>query len=203
MTYIYDIILNFQKNYYQFFEWKPEDKILSIPKVSLYHISNRDILILKDNNVKVSQDFIKKIKNDNRNYKKIICIVSNGKIALALQFNSKGYIINRSSLIFEEEEEANNLVNNKDIIKIIYEKNTSQTNNNILRIEKERKEEIISFVKETKDITTLKYLYYECFEEDIEEITILKEKLLKELHKEWNGTKKKLYEIIDLLIKTN
>ena len=61
MNYVYDIILNFQDNYYNFFEWKKEDKIRNIPKISLYRVSDKDMLILKNNKVKVSQDFIDKI----------------------------------------------------------------------------------------------------------------------------------------------
>ena len=44
MNYIYDVALNFQENYYQFFEWNRHDKIKNIAKIPLYHISDEDIL---------------------------------------------------------------------------------------------------------------------------------------------------------------
>ena len=32
MDYVYDIVLNFQKEYYEFYEWKSSDKIINIKK---------------------------------------------------------------------------------------------------------------------------------------------------------------------------
>lgn len=201
MTYIYDIILNFQKNYYQFFEWKTNDKITNYSKIPLYHVSDKDILNLKDNNVKVKFDFIKKIKNDNKTKQKIICIISNGKIAIAVLFDNKGNLKKRSSLIFEEEEEALNLSKNLIKTPIKYEKIIKNKNKNILRLEKEKKSLVTSYIKNNKNLTTLKYLYYECYEKETNDLTVIKEKLLKELSKEWNDKHKRIYEIIKLLIK--
>ena len=38
MDYIFDIVLNFHDNYYNFFEWNRFDNIKNIYKVSTYHI---------------------------------------------------------------------------------------------------------------------------------------------------------------------
>ena len=84
MNYIYDIVLNFQDNYYNFFEWNRSDKLKNIIKIPLYRVSDKDIIILKNNKVKVDKELIKKIKLDNKNYKKIICLVSNKKITIGL-----------------------------------------------------------------------------------------------------------------------
>ena len=51
MNYIYDIVLNFQDNYYQFFEWSRTDKIKNISKISIYHVTDQDLLNLKYNQV--------------------------------------------------------------------------------------------------------------------------------------------------------
>ena len=56
MNYIYDIVLNFQDNYYNFFEWNREDKIKNIIKIPLYRVSDKDINILKNNIIKVSKN---------------------------------------------------------------------------------------------------------------------------------------------------
>ena len=71
MNYIYDIILNFQDNYYQFFEWRHKDKIKNIMKIPVYRVSNKDILILKNNKVKIDEVFLNKIRQDNKRDKKI------------------------------------------------------------------------------------------------------------------------------------
>ena len=37
MDYIYDIVLNFNDDYYEFYEWKQEDKIINIIEKSFYN----------------------------------------------------------------------------------------------------------------------------------------------------------------------
>lgn len=204
MNYVYDIILNFQDNYYNFFEWKKDDKIRNIPKISLYRVSDKDILILKNNKVKVSQDFIDKIKEDNKKYKKILCLVSNAKIAIGLLFDTNGNLKKRSSLIFEEEDEVIERVQHLKITQIEYEENimANEEDDNKLRIEKEKKDTITNYITNTNDILTLKYLYYEYFEKEISDISTIKTTLLKELSKEWNIKQKNLYDIVDLLTKS-
>ena len=38
MDYIYDIVLNFNDDYYEFYEWKQEDKIINISEVKLSEV---------------------------------------------------------------------------------------------------------------------------------------------------------------------
>ena len=201
MNYIYDIVLNFQDNYYNFFEWQKEDKIRNIPKISLYRVSDKDILNLKNNKVKVSQNFIETIKNDNKKSKKNICVVSNGKIALGLLFSDDGTLIKRSSLIFEEEEEVIDSIRGIEKTNIEYIKNIPIKYQNKLRKEKEKKELLIEYIEKTTDILTLKYLYYEYFEKETEDLAKIKECLLKELSKEWTIKQNNLYNVVNLLTK--
>ena len=65
MTYIYDIALNFQDNYYQFFEWNKHDKIKNLSKLPIYHVTDEDILNFKNNKVKVDISTIQKFKEEN------------------------------------------------------------------------------------------------------------------------------------------
>ena len=51
MDYIYDIVLNFQNNYYDFYEWKSSDKVINVKKILVYKINNQDYLNLKYNDV--------------------------------------------------------------------------------------------------------------------------------------------------------
>ena len=48
MNYIYDIALNFQKYFCEFYEWRREDKISNIRKIPLYRITTNDINTLKN-----------------------------------------------------------------------------------------------------------------------------------------------------------
>ena len=38
MTYIYDILLNFNEEYYEFYDWNKEDTIVHIKKIPIYKI---------------------------------------------------------------------------------------------------------------------------------------------------------------------
>jgi len=201
MNYIYDIVLNFQKNYYNFFEWNRTDNIKNIYKISLYHIKDEDIYNLKNNKIKVSENFISKIKEENPKHKKIICLVSNGKISIGLLFDKDGNLQKRSSLIFEEETEVNALARTLPLTKIEYLTNIDINPSNLIRIEIEKKEILKDYITNLTDTATLKYLYYEYFNEECNEISKIKFKLLQELEKEWNNKKNNLYKIISLLIK--
>jgi len=201
MNYIYDIVLNFQKNYYNFFEWNRTDNIKNIYKISLYHIKDEDIYNLKNNKIKVSENFISKIKEENPKHKKIICLVSNGKISIGLLFDKDGNLQKRSSLIFEEETEVNALARTLPLTKIEYLTNIDINASNLIRIEIEKKEILKDYITNLTDTATLKYLYYEYFNEECNEISKIKFKLLQELEKEWNNKKNNLYKIISLLIK--
>ena len=184
MNYIYDIVLNFQKKYYNFFEWNRTDNIKNIYKISIYHISNNDLINLKYNKVTISENTINQIKNDNPKYKKIICLVSTGKSAIGLLFDSEGNLLKRSSLLFEEEKEVNIIAKKLPLTKIEYIKNTKIKPHSQLRIELEKKEQLKEFINNLEDESTLKYLYYEYFNIECNELEKIKISLLNELEKE-------------------
>jgi len=201
MNYIFDIVLNFHDNYYNFFEWNRTDTIKNIYKVSIYRVNDKDLINLKNNKVIVSNEFITKIKEDNPKHKKIICLVSNTKTSIGLLFDASGNLLKRSSLLFEEETEVNHLAKTISLTKINYIQNTPLKQINTLRIEKEKKELLENYIKDLSDEYTLKYLYYEYFNKECNNISTIKTKLLKELATEWSIKKNNLYQIINLLTK--
>ena len=143
MNYIYDIVLNFQNNYYQFFEWNRTDKIKNINKIAVYHVSDQDILDLTNNKIIIDNTFLNKLKEDNKKNKKLMCLVSNQSQTIGLLFSNDGVLLKRSSLMFEEETEVNNYVKDLPLTKIDYIKNEKQESSNRLRIEKEKKDRLI------------------------------------------------------------
>ena len=50
MNYIYDIVLNFNKEYYNFFEWNKRDNIVNVKKIPLY-VMAITIYVTGDNNI--------------------------------------------------------------------------------------------------------------------------------------------------------
>ena len=166
MNYIYDIVLNFQDNYYQFFEWNRTDKIKNISKIIVYRVSDKDLKDLTYNQITIDIELLKKLKEENKKYKKIMCLVSNTKQSIGLLFSEEGILLKRSSLLFEEENEVNQIARELPITKITYQENKKNIPSNKLRIELEKKDTLIHFIKKTNDITTLKYLYDEYFSEE-------------------------------------
>ena len=203
MNYIYDIVLNFQKNYYNFFEWKKDDKLKNYSQLPLYRVEDEDMLCLKNNIIKIDKETLKLICSNIKNPQKIICIVSNAKFAMGLLFDQEGNLLKKSSLLFDEEEEAMDLSKNLKSINFKYSKNIHKKVENKLRIEKEKKDLILNYIKNTTSKSTLKYLYYEYFEKELDNINMIKESLINEFSKEWTSKKSELYNIIHILSKTN
>ena len=201
MNYIYAIVLNFQDNYYQFFEWNRTDKIKNITKIIVYHVSEQDLTDLTYNEVVVDIPFLTKLKEDNKKYKKIMCLISNTRQTIGLLFSNDGKLLKRSSLLFEEETEVNNFAKTLPLTIITYQKNKKIEPNHRLRIEIEKKDILVQYINKTNDILTLKYLYYEYFKEECDDYHQIKTKLLNIMEEEWNKKKNNLYKIINILTK--
>lgn len=202
MTYIYDIALNFQDNYYQFFEWNKHDKIKNIKKIPLYHIKDEDMLTIKNNKVKLDKSTMQKFKEKNMQFKKNTILVSNSLLTIGIILDQEGNITKKSSLIYEEEEEANVVASNLPLTKITYQEIIPIKVEDKLRIEIEKKESLIQYLEETRDEVLLKYLYYEYFNKENNNIEQIKEILLSEIKKKWTKKQNDLYHLV-LLINQN
>ena len=128
MTYVYDIILNFHKKYYNFFEWNSKDIIYHIKKIPLIRVSDKDLNILKYNEITIDKELILNFKNKSIMYttnknNNILLLISNKKESLGLMFNEEGILLKRSGLLFEESEEIEELSKELEITKIKYIKN--------------------------------------------------------------------------------
>lgn len=201
MTYIYDIALNFQDNYYQFFEWNKHDKIKNLSKLPIYHVTDEDILNFKNNKVKVDISTIQKFKEENNKRGKIILLVSNSIITIGLLFDLEGNVLKKSSLIYEEEDEANDIAMHLPLTKITYQEIIPINEENKLRIEIEKKETLIHYIKENQDKILLKYLYYEYFHRENNNLEQIKEYLLNEIEKNWTKKQNDLYHLVALISK--
>ena len=61
MTYIYDILLNFNEEYYDFFDWNKNDKILHIKKIPIYKISDKELIEILNNKIIFDKSFLEYI----------------------------------------------------------------------------------------------------------------------------------------------
>ena len=153
MEYIYDIVLNFNDCYYEFYEWNSKDKIINVKKIPVYRINDIDYLSFKYNKVSIVNKF-------NQNYN--IYLVTNTLEVMAIMLDKSGNIIKRSSLLLEEADEVLEISEKLEVTNITYKKNIPQDRNIISRSIKEKYNFIASFFKNinlNKDKYLEKYRY--------------------------------------------
>lgn len=206
MNYIYDIVLNFNKEYYDFFQWNKKDSIINIKKIPLFIVNNDIFNSMKYDLVSVNSLFIDSIKDKTYTYNKqkmgISCLLSNGKQVIGVLFNDKGELIKRSSLLLDEEEEVldeiySNEVTNIEIVKIRKGKNSDSVN----RVQKEKKDFLIRYIIKEKNDINLKYLYYDYFEKDENDSNIIRNCLINEINNNWNKKFDTFYETVKIFNK--
>lgn len=189
MDYIYDIVLNFQDEYYDFYEWHPNDKIINVKRVPIYKISNKDYLCIKNNEVTIDKSNIPK-------QNKIILLTS-GIEVMAILMDSTGKVIKKSGLLFEE---SDDILQDKDEIRelnIKYEINKRNNNNIMSRISKEKSKYLNKYFKninKSKDEYLLKYIYYDIYQAEEKDLDIIFNKLIelskKDISKLFESVKK-------------
>ncbi len=172
MDYIYDIVLNFQDEYYDFYEWHPSDKIINVKKIPIYRIPNKDYLQIKNNDVTID---VKTIP-----HKSIIFAITGGIEIMGIYINRMGKVIKKSGLTFEE---ADDILKDKDKIKKInlkYKINKFKCPAVISRLSKEKMNYINNYINnidKEKDEYLLKYIYYDIYNVEENNLDIIYHKL--------------------------
>ena len=205
MNFIYDIVLNFNKDFYNFFEWNKNDNIINVKKIPIFLIDNDTFTSMKYDNVIVSKEFIDLIKDKTYTYTRsklgISCLISNNKEVIAVLFNDNGNLIKRSSIMLDEEEEVLDEIENDSLYKINIIKRRKVNIENVNRNIKEKKDFLIKYINEEKNDINLKYLYYDYFEKDENNIKIIKNELIKEIKNNWNKKLNNFYDTVKIFKK--
>ena len=168
MNYIYDIVLNFNKEYYSFYEWNRKDNIINVIRDKTYTYTRS----------KLGPSLL----------------ISNEKEVIAIMFNENGNLIKRSSLTLDEEEEVLDEIVNNEIYNIPIIKHTKVNNDNVTRSIREKRNFLLKYISNEKNDINLKYLYYDYFEKDEDNIKDIKDKLIKEIKNNWNKRLNKFYD---------
>lgn len=209
MTYIYDILLNFtdDENYFEFYEWKEDDSFEHIKRIPIIRISKEQMQEIMFNKIKVSQDFLELIKGNTISYKnkkdiKYGCLVCDLNKAIALEFNSKGLILSKSSLLLDEEEDVIDETSLLDEEKINYELIEKYHFDYFLTRDETFKKRYllkeIEYLKKQKKYDKFNYLYEEIFPKDDLSFTERLTKLVTEIKENYNSKFNDLYEIVRL-----
>ena len=112
MNYAYDLTLNFNKKYIDFYEWNKEDNLEYYVKVPIFKITNDTYYDIFYNEISVSKKFLEILKNQTEKYSrngiikcKNIAIFTNMGNSIVLKFDDSGNVILKSSISIDEEED--------------------------------------------------------------------------------------------------
>ena len=210
MTYVYDLILNFNDELYDFYEWNTDDNLYHIKRINLIKINSKAYNDIIDNKVKLNDELLLSIFNkceyiDNRKILTIpyAILLSDSYRVMAIILDMNGNIIKYSSLLLDEEEEVLDVTERLGVLKLDYKIKEKKIKNNLTRYEnnilKYIRKDLIKSYKE-KNINKLKYLYYEYFNRHCDDIDNIYNSLMNELN-EYNVKHSNLYNLIKLSLK--
>ena len=173
MDYIYVIVLNFQNDYYDFYEWQPTDKIINVKRIPIYKIDTQDYLNIKYHNVTIDRDILPKTNK--------LFLLTNGIEVMGILIDNNGKVIKKSGLLFDENDD---ILADSELIKAIDIKYTINKKNNITYISRLKKEKIkylkayFKKIDKIKDEYFLKYLYYDIYNDDEKDIDTVYDNLI-------------------------
>ena len=204
MNYIYDVLLNFDSNIYDHYEWNLNDNIYHIKKIPIFKVDENIIEDVVNYNLKLKEDFLNKIKNKTEIYLNRVskpieyaCILCNNEKVIAIKIDNKGKINKYSKMLISEELET---IENEEIItytKLEYEKEKKKTKQELKTKQEIKKTEYLKTKIKNSSKEQLEYLYYELYNEKNSNDNA-KSRLENEL-KEWNDNTNKMYEFFTLI----
>ena len=209
MNYIYDVILNFQKEYYDFYEWNKNDNIFHMRKIPIVKISEKQYNEIKNNVVQFHETTIKlfnsknaeRFKQNNITKMKYTIIISTENQAMGIKINKNGIIQLKSSLLPDEQDDVIEIIKFQNEAKLEYKIIKNNKKNNFkTRFEIENENFIyneLDKVYKQKNIQKLNYIYLECFNKQEPNIDLAYKKLKSEISKT-NENFKKIYNIFKM-----
>lgn len=194
MKYIYNLNVNFKDHFYDFYEWNKNDKIITIPKIPILKISNKQFNDLKNNQIKIQN----KINNN-------ITLFYCKNNLLAIKFNKQG--INKLKSDVYIEEESNIISNSKNIrkIKLKYKLLKKEKLSFNTRLENENRNELLKKINKiynNNEYNIINYIYIECFKKNENNIKKKYKKIKKEIIK-GNDNFYKIFNIFKLISQNN
>jgi len=206
MTYVYDLILNFNSELLEFFEWEKSDEIHHIKRISLLKVKSQTYNEILDNEVVFSNNFLEDIFNkceffEQKKIKNLpyAFLITDSYRVMALLLNSEGRVIKYSSLLLDEEEDTLEISIRLSIVKLEYnivkkleKNNLTRKENNVLKY---IKKELNNCYKQKK-YDKLQYLYYEYCNKKSDDIDFIYNNLISGLN---DGITEKYYNLYNLI----
>lgn len=211
MTFIYDLLLNFNEEYFEVYEWNEEDQFSYIKKIPIFKINLKHFMEMKYHKVSIDQHMLDIIQNKteiilNGEVKFIdyACLFATSKEVMGVVFDKEGNATLKSSLLIDEEQDTIYRMKKLPVLKLEYKMIEEQKNNpfqtrNEKRIVAMIHEELNKLYSEKK-YEKLRYLYYECFHQLIGNIDAMYHELVEFMHSNFSNQHMRIYHIIKLSI---
>ena len=209
MTYIYDLLLNFQdkERLVEFFEWSKYDVLENVKKIPIVRVSSIDMDNFCFADIKISKEFLDKIKGKTLLYKKkktisyasLFCDLNR---VVAIEFSEQGEIIARSCLLLDEESEVIQGAVDFEEESISYKVIKKDRSLFFLTREEEFQKKYllkeVSFLFQKKNFDKLIYLYEEVFGKDSRNVVSKYERLFDDLTYHFDFRYRRLFDIVRL-----
>lgn len=183
MKYIYNITVNFKKEFLNFYEWNNTDKLTILKKVKAYKIDNKSYYdVLKYNII--------------TEYKNETIILCNDFDSICIKFDSEGNSILRSKLSIDEEISVLEIMYKEKNTKIEYSLLNEVEYSYYSREEKYKIDTINNFLNNNKNNEeVISYLSYEWFNKEVKNHN----KFFESVENAEASDLNKLYETIKLI----
>ena len=169
MNYYYDILVNLEEEFYEFYEWEKNDPIIAIKKTPLFKVSHEVIVDFLTYDITLDEELTINLleKTICKNKEKInALLISDTKTSLFLEINDNGKVIFKSKLLVEDENNINEIVNALRETNLKYQVGKKVLKNNLLRQTIKEQKLILTELnglKKNKDVDKCNYLYFELF----------------------------------------
>lgn len=210
MTYVYDILLNFNEYLFDFYEWNTTDNLTHVRKIPIFKMNTNELKKIANNIFDIDKLTLRFIMDKTEvftskkiEHQKYMCLFSDGNEIIALKFNDKGRCFYKSKMLVDEEGEALEVVSRikkADINIRVVQAHTLPTYKTRKQIETQKKlTYAINKFKKNKQTDILEYLYFECTNEEISDIDLLTKNLQKLINTNKDNCNQKLDSILKLI----
>lgn len=199
MNYIYNIHLNFNKMYFDFYEWNDNDEILHIKKIPIIRTNTSTFKAIISHKIKLNQKELenieKKTEISNKVYKLNCLIMTDTKNVIALKFDQHGTKTMMSA--FNLEDEYSILHNSNKLKETVINYKILNRNHYIFETRREidQKEYLLKTIS-TLPFDTLKYIYYECFNKEENDHQTMKKNIIRQIEQNNFILNNQIYNIL-------
>ncbi len=209
MIYIYDILLNFNNDFYEFYEWEKGDSIYHVKRIPIFKVDTKLIEEILTKKIKIDDPIVTTMLNKTEIFEskkiktlKYAALLTDSYRVIGILLDDNFKVSKVSDLLLDEALDAIEISERGVLKEITYNIIGSKKENNFLtrneiRIKKCILTEIKNAYKE-KDNLKLEYLYFEFFDKISSNIDEIYEKLMNSLSNEISEKHIKLYGLIRL-----